>query len=72
MPYVHEQEREEHGSRIEGIDKELVMIDVDVHLRALRGGEFDDSENNSVLRRFSNGVTVDLRGQLDSLKRNIL
>jgi hypothetical protein len=50
MPNIHQEECEEHGRRIEDVDEEFVVIDVDVHFSALGGGEFDDTEDNSVLR----------------------
>lgn len=50
MPYIHQHECEKHGQRVENIGEEFVMVDVDVHGRALAGGEFDDAEDYAVLR----------------------
>jgi hypothetical protein len=49
MPNVHKQECEKHWRCVEDVDEELMVIDVDVHFRALGGRELDDSEDDSVL-----------------------
>lgn len=50
MPNIHDEQSEEHRCRIKDIDKELVVIDVKVHFGALRRGELDSAENDSVLK----------------------
>ena len=49
MPDVHYEERKEHWWCIECVDKVLVMIDICIQFRALRGGEFHNAEHNPVL-----------------------
>ena len=61
MPNVHEEECQEHRRRIEEVDEEFVVVDIDVHFSALRGGEFDDTEDDSVLRAKSLHAQEEIR-----------
>jgi hypothetical protein len=50
MPDIHNEECKKHRCCIEGVYKELVMVDINVHFCALGGGKFDDAEDDSVLK----------------------
>lgn len=56
MPDIHQHKREEHRQCVKDVHEELMMVDVDVDGRSLTRAEFDEAEDNTILRFISKRI----------------